>query len=510
MATPKRRAAWSPVRLLPVIALALATCSAPAPSVVGAAPPGQGVRLRVFASLTDNLLRGTSEPEQLVEIVLDRSGTPGLARVEVLPPPGSYGWEVRLLDVGGHEVVPRTGDIISVRQGDRNATFVVPPLTARFDRAGDVVFGDTDPDLLVAGEVGGARGKTGFNAPADGNGRWRAALGPAFDLRGGQAITLTVTAPGEHTLTLARRVPMVRAALSPGDITGFAAPLQRVAVDLYDANDAHLGTAAAIADAAGHYHVWVRDPLGRVVRPMTGMRLAVDDGLDQLDLPIGTLTGYWSLPDNRLLGSANPNAELQLTVWNPWFPGEEEAARTQATYRGFWSVYPAVALHPGSHFDVVALAAEGDELLVRRQIPLLSVQPGSPVVDVETDWEVTVNLALLREGAVAATASGGEPWWDGVRLLLSDPEGTPVAAEAGDTVQATLDNWVFEVPVTRFSATLGPASGAVTGTAPPGTPVFLGEGQPVVGPAVADDAGNWSLPAGNRLQDGGPGARCAV
>ncbi len=159
MATPKRRAAWSPVRLLPVIALALAICSAPAPSVVGAAPPGQGVRLRVFASLTDNLLRGTSEPEQLVEIVLDRSGTPGLARAEVLPPPGSYGWEVRLLDVGGHEVVPRTGDIISVRQGDRNATFVVPPLTARLDRAGDVVFGDTDPDLLVAGEVGGARGK---------------------------------------------------------------------------------------------------------------------------------------------------------------------------------------------------------------------------------------------------------------------------------------------------------------------------------------------------------------
>jgi hypothetical protein len=402
-------------------------------------------------------------------------------------------WSTHLTDGAGNSVPPRPQDRLVATLDSEQTELIVPRLGTRFDRAADIVAGTTAPNLPVEVQLGRQADLRTLNTTADSSGNWQTLFGPDGDVRGALPVTVTVRTAAGHAVSLPRQVPMVRASLHPGDITGIMAPFGLVTARLSTATGALLGEGFSVADHAGRFSTWLRDPAGRVVRPQADQTLTLTDGEDTQALTIGPLWGTWDLAANRLHGTGVPGSQIELTVWNPWFPGENEYPKTEVDYQGKWQSVPAVALHPASHFYVLDRLTEGDDFFYCQQVPMLHVSPGTPEVMVETLWEITAALTLLRNGAVVATAQGGGRWSSNVYLLLRDAAGELVNIRPGDTVQAALDDWQQTFVVPPLSAEVDAAIRQLTGLAPPGTTVALGDQLPFGTSTVAGADGRYGL-----------------
>ncbi len=319
----------------------------------------------------------------------------------------------------------------------------------------------------------------GSPAPGDGTAAVVVAPGPAATGAGAAGVTAATAAAGGDALRAGRAIPTaaapyVRVSLHPGDITGAVRRADAdVRLTLAGADGAVRGVGRARTDDDGRFGGWVHAPDGRRVRPAAGDTLTVDDGADARSLVVAALTGGWDLAANRLSGTGPPGAKLDIVLWNPWHPGETDTPATVVGADGAWSVTPAVPLRPASHFYITAHLAGDDQLYLCRQIPMLYIQPGSALVEVQTLWEIRAALSLERGGRAVAAGAGGGPWSGNAAVVLRDPAGAPVPVAAGDRIVADLDGETVTVDVAPLSAAAAPDGGPITGRAAPGQSVGL-------------------------------------
>jgi hypothetical protein len=298
-----------------------------------------------------------------------------------------------------------------------------------------------------------------------------------------------------------RKVPYLRVSLHPGDVVGNFQPGARVELRILDREGGTiLGRGLAVAGDGGDFGAWLLDEEGRRLRPRPGQWVEAEDGLNRIALEIPELAARESQDAGQIEGEGLAGAPIELVLWNPWRPGETETPETLVDAEGRWSLAPKHGLHPATHFYVTERLASGDLLYLCRQIPMLYVSPGRPLVEVQALWEVEAELRLLREGREIARAEGGGLWSGNLLLVLRDAEGLAVPAMPGDLLRARLDGRWTEVAVEPLEAELEPAGSRIVGSAPVGAQVGLarpespGESRVTVGAA-----GRFALPAGDWL-----------
>lgn len=339
-------------------------------------------------------------------------------------------------------------------------------------------------------------------------------LGPG-SLNGGLPITVTAQQEGSGLrLAWERTVPWVRASLHPGDVTGAMRPRSEIGLVLRGSDGRVRGLGSGVTDTSGRFSIWPRDDSGRRVRPMAGDRLRVRElpfpelqwnatpfdedyaasegplrcaeeaivsgeigaSHDEVQMTVPPLSGSWDLDDGLLWGPGLPGAEIETVMWNPWHPGEVATPSTVVAADGRWEL-AGQPLHPATHFYLTENLFQGDQAYYCQQIPMLYLEPGSPLVEVQTLWEVEAALELLRDDRVVARAEGGGPWSGNLLLVLRGPGEAAVPLLPGDRLRGRLDGAPFEVPVGRFEARLSPSGGAggavIEGLAEPGARVGL-------------------------------------
>lgn len=431
-------------------------------------------------------------------------------------------WTVFLRDAVDEdaEVVIRPGDQVQVELGGGDEepgarTVVVPDLRLTFDRAKGLLGGQVDAaaavstSAVITATIEREPAATAATAPegtataaqateatvtqattVTPTGAFSLSFG-ADQLIGGESLRVSASLPEQHlTVHSARRVPYVRVSLHPGDITGAMRPDSEIALELRDAGGGLRASGRARSDADGRFSGWTLLPDGRRARPGPGDRVVVRDAEGEITLDIPPFAAAADLAANRIGGKGAPGAPIDVVLWNPWYPGETANPATEVGEDGGWSVEPSIAIHPASHFYVTEHLPEGDLLYYCYQIPLLYVEPGSPMVEVQTLWEARTELSLARNGRAIARAAGGGPWSGNLRLVLRGIEGAdagkPIAAQPGDVITADFgEGGVQRVDVLPLTAQRDPGIRRITGRAAPGARVGLARAEtPISGTLV--------------------------
>lgn len=493
--------------LLPTIEITLTDSM-----VAGLVPPGSAGGW-VEAKLRDGggRLRGSGEAS------MDRTGTTR--------------WRLYLRDAEGEDVLIQPGDRVRIAvHGDaptpRGVEIAVPDVRLTFDRPAGTLSGEViGPG--AAGESPGAPGDPDGAAVTgtvevdpplsrvtriDSAGRFALAFGAADALVGGTPVRVSVeAAPGGPRVHVARPVPYARVSLHPGDITGAMRPDADLSLELRGPGGGVEASARARADASGRFMAWLHAPDGRRVRPAAGKRVVVRDGETELAVDVAPLDGQWDFGGNRLSGAGLPGAKIDVVLWNPWYPGQTDTPATSVGADGAWTVRPAVPLHPGSHFYLTEHLADGDQLYYCYQIPMLYVEPGSAVVEVQALWEIGGGVFLMRGSDQRAVGGGrgGGPWSGNLTLVLRSPgDGGPggtVAARPGDQLlfQVWYGDETMGTAVGQLDADLDRTTGRITGHAPPGARVGLARPEaPITGTFVTVGVdGSFTLDARGVIGD---------
>lgn len=344
-------------------------------------------------------------------------------------------------------------------------------------------------------------------APGSGEGSsFRLRLPPKQTLLGGRALTVTLESAGGTRRVLRRRVPYVRVSLHPGDVVGAGLPLAPVTVTLRGSDGALRARGLARAEMQGDFMVWLRDANGARVRARPGDRVTVEAGDAPWSLDLPTLDGRAQGP-SRLGGTGPPGADIDLTLWNPWLPGQYQVTATAAGPDGRWSSPVAVPLEPSTHYYMTARLPLGDQVFHCQQLPRLHLQPGSAIVRVNALSDLDAELTLRRGSAdsAPARAAGREAWSGELALTFHDAAGRPVIVQAGDHLRGQVNGVAVDLEVPPLAADLDRA-GRVTGRAAPGTEIRLAMPGPLDGAATRADAeGRFVLPLDpERFPDGLP------
>jgi hypothetical protein len=457
----------------------------------------------ITATVGSATVSAAGVPPGRVRVVLLAADGAVLGGAETTVQPWRMAFEVELYDSFDKAVIPRSGESLAVEMSGGITTFTLPELMLEVDRRGDIVHGRTGPQSVVRAALGDEeRREERVTQTADGT--FTLAFAPEVDVVGDVPLLIDVTTAAGHHLLSHRRVPFVRASLVPGDISGAASPMAELAIRLVGPDGRLRGQSRTVAGPDGRFIAWARDADGWRVRPAPGDRIRVDDGAAELELVVPPLTSEWDLDANRLGGAGHPGAGIELVVWNPWYPGESDEPVTVVGPAGAWSIEPAVALHPGTHTYATERLEDGDQAYFCVQIPMLHIQPGSAVVEIETLYDVAATLELWRDGRPIARASGGGLAVGILQVSLRDEQGREVATAAGDRLRARLDGHDQEIAVGALATAIDAATGRLTGLAPPGTMVGLAAPGPLAETATADAAGRFALELGERVSRGWP------
>lgn len=425
-------------------------------------------------------------------------------------------WSALLVGPDGTDVAPRPGDRVRAVDRDGSHDWTVPPLVVRFGRGSDVVSGTTAAGASVAVTRTGVRRGTGDGGlpaepaayagatarpPSDAaaappsavavtagaDGAFTARLGAGVALRGDDEIRLVVDAGGMRW-NARRRVPFLRVAIHPGEVTVFLRPLAPVTLTLVGPGG-RSAAGRAVTDRDGRATVWLHDAAFRRLPPARGDTVAATDGETALALRVPDFAAGHDLAAGVLSGIGTPGDAVDITLWNPWFPGEIDEPRTVVGADGRWQVTSAVGLHPASHYYVTEVLPGGDRLFRCYQVPMLHVTVDSAVVGIQALTFADARLELARAGRTIARGRTTRPWLDVGAVVLRDAAGAPVAARPGDVVRATLDGAAVEVPVAGLTASVGSAM-AIVGTAPPGAALELVRTSPLAR-TTADASGRY-------------------
>ncbi len=430
-------------------------------------------------------------------------------------------WSALLVGADGADVAPDGGDVLRVADRDGAYELAVPPLAVRFGRGSDVVTGTTTPGARVDVERTGARPGTGdaglppeqaayagatARPPSDAvatappraaagvaaaDGAFTVRLGADVALRGDDEVRVVVTHGGIRRVAR-RRVPFLRVAVHPGEVTVFLRPSARVTVTLRGPGGRE-ATGYGRTDRDGRATVWLHDAAFRRLAPRPGDDVRASDGETALALRLPPFEAGHDLAANALHGTGTAGDPVDITLWNPWYPGELDEPRAVVGADGRWRATAAVALHPASHYYVTEHLPGGDRLFRCYQVPMLHVEPGSAVVGVQALYFADARLSLERDGRVVATGRPTAPWVEVGPIVLRDATGAAVAARPGDVVRATLDGVEAAAEVDVLTAAVEAAAGAIVGTAPPGAALTLVRTSPLA-TTTADDAGRYWFP----------------
>ena len=411
-------------------------------------------------------------------------------------------WSTALLDAQGDDVAPTGGDRLYLADRGRTYDWTIPDVALRFGRGTDAVSGTTAAGALLDVAITGARqgiadgglppaqaayarttplpsGDAATAPPprsaravAGADGSFVVRLGAGVALRGDDEVKTTVTVGGVR-FHAPRRVPFLRVSLHPGDVTAYVRPNALVTVTLRGTDGEVRATGSGVADYAGRATVWAHDAAFQRTPARPGDLVEVEDGETNLSLRVPAFTAVHDLEHGTLAGIGLAGGALDITLWNPWYPGEIDEPRSAVGADGRWSVTPDVALHPASHYYVTNHFPDGDRIFYCYQIPMLHVAPGHPVVGVQALYFAAARLELVRAGRTIATGRTSKPWVEIASVVLRDGAGAPVIAQSGDTVRATLDGVPAEVEVGRLTAAVDPVNESVHGTAAPGTTLEL-------------------------------------
>lgn len=325
-------------------------------------------------------------------------------------------------------------------------------------------------------------------------------------LVGGRALTVTLEVAGGERRVLRRKVPYVRVSLHPGDVVGAGLPLAPVTVTLRGSDGALRARGLARAEIQGDFMVWLRDANGARVRARPGDRVTVEAGDAPWSLDLPTLDGQ-AQGRSRLGGAGPPGAVIDLTLWNPWLPGQYQVTATAAGADGRWTSPVAVPLEPSTHYYMTARLPLGDQVFHCQQLPRLHLEPGSAIVRVDALSDLDAELTLHRgiAGPPLARAAGREAWSGELALTFRDGAGRPVLVQAGDRLRGQVNGDTIDLEVPPLAAALDRA-GRVTGRAAPGTEIRLAMPGPLDGAAArADAAGRFDIPLDpERFPDGLP------
>jgi len=441
-------------------------------------------------------------------------------------------WSTVLLDGQGGDVAPAGGDRLHLTDRGRAYDWTIPDVALHFGRGTDTVSGTTAAGALLDVAVTGARqgiadgglppaqaayarttslpsGDAATAPPpttarsiAGADGSFVIHLGAGVALRGDDEVKTTVTVGGVR-LHAPRRVPFLRVSLHPGDVTAFVRPNALVTVTLRGADGEVRAAGSGIADYAGRATVWAHDAAFRRTPARPGDVVEVTDGETNLRLRVPAFHAVHDLEHGTLAGIGHAGGALDITLWNPWYPGEIDEPRSTVGADGRWSVTPEVALHPASHYYITNHFPDGDRIFYCYQIPMLHVAPGQPVVGVQALYFADAHLELVRAGRTIATGRTTNPWVEIASVVLRDGAGAPVSAQSGDTVRATLDGVPAEVEVGRLTATVEPEDEVVTGTAAPGAVLELMRTSPLGAKTTAGADGGYRFdPAESAWLDG--------
>lgn len=389
------------------------------------------------------------------------------------------------------------------------------PIIARFDRDAGRISGraipgpagavevevetvevELAPDLLADPDAAPA---VRVSALLDASGAFGVALPPGQALRGGRALTLTVRTRGDDLagarapIVIRRKVPFLRVSLHPGDIAGSGAPRVPVTIELRTSAGVLRGVGLARSDAEGYFRAWMRDGDGERVRPQPGDVVGVDAGDGPWSLVVPALTGKADSEQQLLAGTGIPGVRIDLTLWNPWRPGEYATPHTRVASDGAWSADPGVPIEPATHYYITEHLPSGDQVFHCEQLPRLHLEPGSPRVRVESLSDIDAVVVLERGGREAARAEGAELWSGELVLDLADGSGRPVPLVAGDIIRTVVNGESIDLTVPHFDAAIDAASNEVRGRTVPGWTVALAAPAPMPGGRAADTDGRFAI-----------------
>jgi hypothetical protein len=301
--------------------------------------------------------------------VLTADGSPK-ART-VVPMTSSGPWYARLRDQSGGNVLVEPGDRLKFVMGSRTIHSVtVPDIRVSIARTSDVLTGRAPANASLRLAITACRAFTNcsghqrtVNVHSDGT--FRTDLTRLVDIRGGDNVTATWTAPVGDRIVVNPLVPYLRVQPA-GQIDGFAQAGTLVTTRLYDSSRTLRGTASAIpygTHAGGvdgvNFRGTFRSRSGNLVRPHVGDRVISSLASDaSFTLPLMTAIAYAS--DDTVKVSCKPNRPLQLVLT---FPNNSSA--TYWVHTDGAGNYQATApfdISPNTRLDVTCKLASGDLL----------------------------------------------------------------------------------------------------------------------------------------------------
>ena len=290
-----------------------------------------------------------------------------------------------------------------------------------------------------------------------------------------------------------RARPFARISLHPGDVSGYARPIDKIELRLLDEASSELASGLAYSDEKGQFSAWLHAPDGQRVRPAPGHQLEIRDSDLVRRIKIGDFDAQWDLESNRLEGRTEPDTELGFSLWNPWRPGEVETPTTRASSDGTWDLSPEYGLHPTTHFYITVMQAAGDDLFYCQQIPMIYAEEGSPEVEIQSLWDGQSELLLERDGAIVAEAIGGAVWSGSPTLVLRDEAGETMPLEAGDVLRLMSHGQELAFEIEALRAEIDLEKRLVTGRSPAGRDLLLAYPEAPIQDSLTRSAGEGSF-----------------
>jgi hypothetical protein len=271
-----------------------------------------------------NLISGWVGPQAAVTLSVWRSGR-AVAWASV-PAQADGSFDAFVVDATGAPVALAGGDAVDARwsggasplaPASGHLQIPVAAITATLDVATGRLVGRGPPLGKVIIHPGGIQsGGTVITAPADAAGAFAAIVpgGAGQPLAAGLAVEAGVLTAEGHRVYTRAIVPYLELTLGQGRITGLAAPLADVEIEL-DAAGRFLAAGQAHSDTFGRFEGLLRDGDGRIIAPEPGSVLSlVEPGPIHTRLDVPALSIAIDLPGNTLSGIGPANLPLGLRL----------------------------------------------------------------------------------------------------------------------------------------------------------------------------------------------------
>ncbi len=439
------------VRIWGVVRLGISLGS---PIVIGNPGGGDGLRATVF----DPVGRVKASAEILMPVSI------------IMPDRIVGSWTVSLRDAEGVPTALAAGDRLVVDADGTVVDIVIPAVDIELDTQSDHVRGTAVADAAIEIEVlrlvdHNFIARTSHSLVADAAGRFDAALA-GFDLRAGDTARVTTVLPEGHQLSATKTSPWIYVRLDNGSVTGETRPSEEIQVRLVRAGTT-IGQAVGTTDVLGAFGLDLVDSGGDPVLPRDGDTVIVSQEgqptLADLRLDVRDIEFDWSLEEDRVFGSADPNVDIALRIESTYLAqdgtgSENSTSKTRSAADGHWEVDLRLkrgGVMPGMRLEAVQILPSGHRVGRQRYVPQVDVQLDGPSVDGRGDALVDVDAELLdATGAVLGRGDGHSDGDGRFRIRVSNAAGAQVRIDTGAELRVALAGREHRLVLPMFGLTV--------------------------------------------------------